>query len=188
MTPKVPLIAAACSLVLIGLFAAPALGRDGGSNQEFRLRDKCDPATFNANGRVLCTPGVTEPEVTLPRLQAFLAAQPPQILSDRDALGWKIDPDHTEVARGATRLIRSRAGETHTFSDVTSTGFTGGCVAGLNAPFGLQPNSQCASNPNIVAATSVLAGKSTTIALTRTGTALFQCLIHPWMRTTISVR
>jgi hypothetical protein len=186
MNLKVPVAAAVCSLFL---FAAPAFARDGGTREDIRLRDKCDPATFNAGRAVpLCNPAVTEGGVTLQQLTNFLAARPQDILRARDALGWKINPDDTHVNRGATLDIRNTGGETHTFTEVTASGFTGGCVAGLNAPFRLQANPLCVDFAAVLATSGVASGGSRTMVATTAGTRLFQCLIHPWMRSSIQVR
>jgi len=187
MNLKVPVAAAVCSLLLL---AAPSFAKDSGTREEFRLRDKCDPATFNAGRPVqICNPAVTEGGVTLQQLTSFLAARPQDILRDRDALGWKINPDDTHVNRGATLFVRNTGGETHTFTDVTATGFTGGCLAGLNAPFGLQANPQCVDFAAVQVASAVASGASRSFtASARPGTMLFQCMFHPWMRSSIQVR
>jgi plastocyanin len=182
MTLKVPVVAALCSLWLL---AGPAFARDGG--QSVRLRDECDPATFNAGARPLCNPALSG-DVTLQQLTAFLSQQPQDILRKRDALGWKFNPDDTEVRVGTTLQISNIGGETHTFTDVSASGFTGGCIAGLNAPFGLAPNPLCANFAQVQATSGVPSGGSLSVRLTRVGTVLFECLIHPWMRTSVRVR
>jgi hypothetical protein len=158
---------------------------------EVRARDQCDPTTFNA-GRAtpLCT-GSNTGSVTLQQFQ--------NALPNGGEGHWKFNPGPSgnHVDNGGSVLIVSDGGETHTFTRVAQ--FGGGFVAGLNVAVGNAATvPECAAHvaggplhatPQgaIVAADtqqSVRAGGT----LLPPGTHHFQCCIHPWMRTTITVR
>jgi hypothetical protein len=79
---------------------------------------------------------------------------------------------------------RNNGGEFHTFTRVAA--FGGGCIAALNGPLELSPVPEC-SIPGIILATGAVPGASVTTGSLGTGTHRFECLIHPWMRTTVSV-
>lgn len=157
---------------------------------EVRARDKCDPATFNA-GRAtpLCT-GSNTGNVTL---QQFQDALP------RGGHGaWKFNPGPSgnHVDLGGSVQFTSDGGETHTFTRVAN--FGGGFVPALNAAVGNAPTTpECAamSQGGLHATASGIIIAPDTEQLVQSGGALlppgqhnFQCCIHPWMRTTITVR
>ena len=75
-------------------------------------------------------------------------------------------------------------GEFHTFTPVAA--FGGGCVDELNGPLGLTPVAECAI-PGIFGTTGAPPGASMTTAPLAAGIQRFQCLIHPWQRTTAEV-
>ena len=64
--------------------------------------------------------------------------------------------------------------------------YGGGCVPPLNAALGLTPVPECAI-PGILASTGAGPGGSVTTGSLAAGTYRFMCLIHPWMRTTVTV-
>jgi hypothetical protein len=147
------------------------------------VRDDCDKATFNATfGPGIC---VGDGDTTV---EEFLA--------EFDATGnvekWRFNNDRTEADR--TVKAENRGGETHTFTPVAH--FGGGFISRLNGD--QEPLTECVGddpvlddNGNFVpgpdAGPFIPAGRSTTMALTK-GTHRFQCCIHPWMRSTVTVR
>jgi hypothetical protein len=183
-----------CSALVFGAISAGAVGMAGSSDGErMRIRDDCDPATFNA----VLGPGgcVGNGDTTFARFQAELA--------DEQSVGsWRFNPDNEfQVDRGRALILESRAGETHTFTKVAN--FGGGFVAGLNAASGNPvPAPECAivnadgslspqppSPANIfVRAGTTVAGPVAGSAILPVGRSKFQCCIHPWMRTTSRIR
>jgi hypothetical protein len=100
-----------------------------------RIRDDCDPATFNA----ALGPGACKGngDTTLAKFRAELA--------EEGSVGaWRFNPDKEfTIDFGRTLTLESRAGETHTFTKVAN--FGGGFVAGLNAASGNPvPAPECA--------------------------------------------
>jgi plastocyanin len=158
------------------LFSGIAAG-GAGSNHGARVEmtDDCDPATFNAAVR----PGtcVGGGETTF---QDFVA----QLRAQGSAEDWAFDPGQLKLKPGANISVRNEGGEAHTLSEVAN--FGGGCVAALNTILGLTPVPECQTNE--FNATLVPAGGSTTVTGLAPGVHRFECLIHPWMRTTVTVR
>ena len=155
-----------------------------------RLRDDCDPATFNADPPAGVGPGtcVGGGDTTF---ADFLAefGQTGQVEK------WRFNDDHAGVDRGTAITLTNRGGETHTFTRVAA--FGGGFVPPLNArPDGteLTPAPECAQAPGVPQPPSennlfVPAGASAvTPALTKRGTVKFQCCIHPWMHAEVTVK
>jgi hypothetical protein len=71
------------------------------------------------------------------------------------------------------------------FSEVAN--FGGGCIGFLNGLLGLSPVPECAGFPGgVFGATAIPAGGTLTVTLAP-GIHRFECLIHPWMQTTIDV-
>src|SRR5213593_293992 len=103
----------------------------------------------------------------------------------RVAPAWRFAPGHLSLAAGGTIEARNIGGETHTFTEVAN--FGGGCIGFLNGLLGLNPVPECAGFPGgLFGATRVPAGETRTVNLAP-GVHRFECLIHPWMRTTIVV-
>jgi len=166
----------------LGTFAGAAHAKDF---LDIRARDQCDPVTFNA-GRAnpLCSPSHAG-SVTL---QEFLDALPN---GGHDAWKFNPGPSGAHIDRGGTVQVRSDAGETHTFTKVVA--FGGGAVPALNVAVGnAPPRIEClAPRPNL---TSINVAANTAQLFQAGGTLfppginLYQCCIHPWMRTIITVR
>jgi plastocyanin len=161
--------------VVVGLSAA-ALASGSAGTRNVEALDACDPATFNAIvGPGTCTrPGGG---VSFPDFISLLQTQ-------GRAPAWRFSPGQIDLAPGGTLVVTNRGGEDHTFTRVAA--FGGGCVAPLNAVLGLSPVPEC-SIPGLFASTLVEQGASFTVSGLRPGTYRFECLIHPWMRTTVVV-
>ena len=82
-------------------------------------------------------------------------------------------------------LAKNRGGEEHTFTEVAA--FGGGCVPPLNMILGLDPVPEC-SIPGLFPSTLVEPGDTRAVTQIAPGVHRFQCLIHPWQRTTVTVR
>ena len=151
--------------VLAGVFvAAPA---SASSDREVRLRDDCEPASFNAE------------------------------LAQRGSVNaWKYDNDHTTLDGNQRLLVVNRGGETHTFTKVArfGGGFVAPLNQASGNPV---PATECATVqadgslvPKPASATNqfVAAHTQTTAPNVAIGTTLFQCCIHPWMRIRVERR
>lgn len=143
--------------------------------------DECDPTTFNnALGPAFCHNVTLGASTVLSDLFAKAAAGTPDPK-------WDFEPDAMSVRQGTTVSVVDQGGEPHTFTEVAK--FGGGFIAPLNAP-GETTVPECAGGfSNIaVARTRILQGSQLQIAGLTKGEHLFQCCIHPWMRTKVEVK
>jgi plastocyanin len=144
------------------------------SSRQVVVRDDCDPATFNA----VLGPGscVKDGSTTFSEFVGQLIAQ-------GRAPAWRFAPGQLSLAAGGTITARNIGGEDHTFTEVAN--FGGGCIGFLNGLLGLSPVPECAGFPfGAFGATAIPAGGTLTVTLAP-GIHRFECLIHPWMRTTV---
>ena len=160
------------------LVLAPAAGSSAaGATRQVQVLDDCDPATFNAAigpGTCIKDGGTT--------FQEFIA----QLLAQGRAPAWRFAPAQLKLDPGGTLQARNRGGEDHTFTEVAN--FGGGCIEALNDLLGLTPVQECAGFPGgAFAATLVRPGGTVTTAPLPPGIHRYECLIHPWMRTTVTV-
>lgn len=153
-----------------GLTGAVAL-----PDRNVTIKDACDPVTFNAvigPGTCLRSGGVT--------FDDFVAA-----LTRHATIGaWHFAPSDTTAEFGQKFVAVNRGGEVHTFTHVAS--FGGGIVPFLN---------QLAHVPNVAPECTTLEqddfvppGGTYQQQIENTGTARFQCCIHPWMHLEVQVR
>ena len=157
------------------LVLVPAVGASAASaTRQVQVLDDCDPATFNAAigpGTCVKDGGTTFSE--------FIA----QLLAQGRAPAWRFAPAQLKLDADGTLQAHNRGGEDHTFTEVAN--FGGGCIAALNDPLGLTPVPECAGFPGgAFAATTVHAGGTVTTVALPPGVHRYECLIHPWMRTT----
>jgi plastocyanin len=141
------------------------------------VEDDCEPASFNAAiGPHTCIgPGHTT-------FQAFIG----QLTATGDAPAWRFNPSALSLATGSQIKAVNIGGEDHTFTEVAAYG--GGCIAALNSLLGLTPVPECAGFPGgAFGATLIPAGGTLTTGPLAAGIHRFECLIHPWMRTTATV-
>jgi hypothetical protein len=146
------------------------------SSRQVVIGDDCDPATFNA---------VVGPGTCVKDGSTTFSEFVDQLIARGRAPAWRFAPDHLSLAASGMVEARNIGGETHTFSEVAN--FGGGCIGFLNDLLGLSPVPECAGFPGgVFGATAVPAGGTRTVTLAP-GIHRFECLIHPWMRTTIDV-
>jgi plastocyanin len=160
------------------LVVVPAAGSSAASApRQAQALDDCDPATFNAAvGPGTC---VKDGSTTF---SEFIA----QLLAQGRAPAWRFAPEQLSLDPGGTLAAHNRGGEVHTFTQVA--GFGGGCIQALNDLLGLTPVPECAGFPGgAFAATAVAPGGTVTTAPLSPGIHRYQCLIHPWMRATVTV-
>jgi hypothetical protein len=144
--------------------------------------DRCDPATFNAVlGEGAC---IGDGDVTF---EEFIA----ELEKKQSHNQWRFSPKNVSVQGGRDLFVSNVGGEFHTFTKVAE--FGGGFVPELNELSGNpDPAPECFLPPS---ATSLFlgAGQSATVATGEgtavpPGTNLFICCVHPWMRTTLTVK
>jgi len=144
-------------------------------NDQVTILDQCDSVSFNkALGPGTCT---LQGNVTLTAFNVELAA-------NRSVSTWRFDPTTLGIALGGTITATNIGGEVHTFTAVAA--FGGGTVPALNHTSGnLVEAPECTA---ITSADMIAPGRSfTTGRIGITGTHLYQCCIHPWMRETVTV-
>ena len=174
MSPRKLVLITAGVLALAASIPATALAGD-----EVKVRDACDPATFNAAlGDGACVRQDNRGgRVTF---DGLLAAFP----AGHDKWSFKGSPT---VDAGDSVVARfDRGGEFHTFTEVPA--FGAGCVEELNHAMGLTgpPVLDCEaafSDPSSFVGVGF--PRATTPPLTE-GTHRFMCAIHPWMKTTVT--
>ena len=140
------------------------------------IRDDCDPASFDA----VLGPGTCVKDGST-TFTDFVG----QLLAQGTAPAWRFSPDQLKLAAGGTVVGANKGGEDHTLTEVAN--FGGGCIEALNELLGLTPVPECAGFPGgAFGATFVPPGGTLSLTL-GPGTHRFECLIHPWMRTTVVV-
>jgi hypothetical protein len=181
-------------------------GKGSGGTRVIEVQDDCTTSFNDFIGAEVCNPafdGNTS-------IQDFIKE-----LNAKGSVGhWRFHPDSTTVALSGSLTPVVDGGEFHTFARVQH--FGGGCLTvadtnGIDLNQGKPPVPEC-QDPNIFA-TGIVAGSHLTVTrngvttdLTENGqpqflgpvsqefpqklmpgTNRFQCLIHPWMRTTVYV-
>jgi plastocyanin len=147
------------------------------SARRVEVLDDCEPASFDAalqNPNACVKDGGTT-------FDEFIG----QLVSTGRAPAWRFAPGKLALSPGGSIDAYNRGGEFHTFTEVAA--FGGGCVQPLNQILGLSPVPECANAGLLFATTGVAPGGELEGAALSAGTHRFECLIHPWMRTTVEV-
>ena len=199
MTRSTPLrrllsVLAAVSLASTGVVLTAQSALADGGQKLVRVQDRCDQPTWDQDAELagLCS---RAGGVTPARFRADLP---------RGGNGhWRFDDQEETVNRGEALVVRNDGGEAHTFTEVKA--FTASClgVTDFFIPMPLHtnlnlavPGSPAPSLTQCLAAFGtgptdpgdvVPPGVSVTRTFTTPGTHLIQCLIHPWMRMTVTV-
>ncbi len=169
-------------LVLFGIFVAAltpgaAVARKDG--EKVKMEDQCDPSdpAWNPTGGCLNPEGtVTEAEF---RVFSFMTTGSPFVNSVIGHPAWRNNPGFVVLPLGDNLKVPNEGGRGHTFTEVPD--FGGGRVPPLNA--GLTPLTQCG------AAVAPVIGPGGRVDFPNLSAGLhkFQCCLHPWMRTVVSV-
>ena len=172
---KRALLSLASALVLA--LSAASSTTAASKHRQVEVLDDCDPASFDAalgNPNACVKSGGTT-------FDAFI--------SELDAMGrapaWRFAPAQLTLSAGGTINAYNRGGEFHTFTEVAA--FGGGCIPILNQILGLTAVPECANAGVLFATTGIAPNGELEGAALPSGTHLFECLIHPWMRTTVVV-
>jgi hypothetical protein len=143
-----------------------------------KLRDACDPATFNAVlGEGACVEGGNV------AFDAFID----RLIRTGDHPLWRFTPGRATVPADQTIPVSNVGGEFHTFSRTVE--FGGGFVEDLNDLLGLDEIADGCTQPPGATNLFLGAGETGTIspAALGSGTHRFICCIHPWMRASYQV-
>ncbi len=175
----------ATALALGGvLVTAPMATAGGGDTERVRLKDDCEQASFNAAiGPGTC---VGDGDTTFADFIEQLADN--GLEANESADDWEFKPGRFHIDAGDRLRVVNIGGEFHTFTEVTE--FGGGCVPELNEALGLDPTDvvdEC-EDPSLFATTGVPAGRTIHVHGLPAGTHKFECLIHPWMQSVVTVR
>jgi plastocyanin len=168
-------------LVICGLlFAGAAQLEDPPSTAQVVALDECDPTTFNAAiGPGFCKNVALGASTKFSDLFAKAANGTPDP-------NWDFEPDAIGVTKGTTLSIVDQGGEPHTFTEVAK--FGGGFITPLNGGEEMAPECAGGFSNLAVAKTRILQGSQLQITGLSKGEHHFQCCIHPWMRTTVTVK
>jgi plastocyanin len=173
---------ALASIAAIAAFGSLAVtAQVNGNDSKIDIMDDCAPGDPAWSGTGGCNLKPHQGDVS--NTEFFALLRSPLTIPANNALighpSWRNEPSHLTTPQGKQVQINNRGGRTHTFTEVAQ--FGGGRVPPLNV--GLNPAPEC--DPTLT--TDLVAGASTTIAVTGEGLHKFQCCIHPWMRATIRV-
>ena len=144
------------------------LDKGGATDRTVNMMDACDGPSFTAVG-ILCT---RNGGVSFSALFGQLATQ-------GFAGAWHNAPSQMDAKVGLTLLAVNKGGEAHTFTKVAK--FGGGFVPEINAVLHLTPTPECLAENNVI-----LPGGTDADDVVQPGTTLYQCCIHPWMRTVVN--
>jgi plastocyanin len=176
------------ALTLAVMFLTSPRGRALGRNDEDNspslaqvvALDECDPATFNAAlGPDFCKNVALGAATKFADLFAKVAKGTPDP-------GWDFEPDALHISKGTTLVVVDQGGEPHTFTEVAQ--FGGGFIGPLNGGENTVPECAGGFSNVAVAKTRILQGSQLLIPGLSKGKHLFQCCIHPWMRTEVQVK
>jgi hypothetical protein len=167
----------------LGAIAVGALAVLGGvvpaqastpQNRVLELRDECDPASFNAEfGPGFCTRA--QGSVSLDEFREELA--------DGGSGAWWIRQRAITLDEGDTLQAKNVGGIVHTFTEVSK--FGKGCIPEWNTAI-----SETVDNCDFgtFLATIVPQGTINSKQALSVGVHKFECLVHPWMRTVVTVK
>lgn len=168
-------------LVMLGVLTLSSLALattayGSASTRQVQVLDDCDEASFNAVlGEGAC---VKDGDVTFSELID-------QLLTQGRAPAWRNAPEHLGLNAGGSLAATNRGGEFHTFTPVAA--FGGGCVEELNDLLGLSPVPECGDPFFVFVVTGIGPGETYHSDPLDSGVHRFECLIHPWMQTTVTV-
>ena len=153
--------------------------------ERIRILDRCDPATFNAAGPVLCDLNF-DGGVTLDDFRELLTPA---------AFGhpaWRFNAPYLVIEPDEKVRVTNRGGEGHTFTEVLEveegkSPFGKGRVPALNDPLGFPDPEVIPEVCGAAAAPIIPPGGSVQVKNLSEGTHYFMCCIHPWMHAIIQV-
>ena len=183
------------ALVLVPTSVAAA------DHRTVRAYDDCDAKTFNANvpPNPDGSPGCVGDGRT--KFNDFIGQLVENgLVPNESAKDWDFDREDSTIDRFGRLTIENRGGEYHTFTEVDA--FGGSCIPLVNVALNTNaapadrvgPVPECNElAPNglpLILATGVLPNRTLTVdrSTLTPGVHHFQCLIHPWMHSTVTVQ
>lgn len=169
------------TVAAIGMFgASTVIASSGGSL--LKARDDCEATSFNA----AVGPGTCAGDG-----DTTFGEFVDDLLSKGTSPKWRFSATKIDVDRSRTLAVRNDGGEFHTFTKVAA--FGGGCIPELNALLDMTPVPECEEKaPSGVPLAFITSGiardQTLTVPALAKGTHRFECLIHPWMKTTVTAR
>ncbi|SEQ27714.1 hypothetical protein SAMN05421756_10314 [Microlunatus flavus] len=166
-------VLAAFALATLPLLAPATAQADAPHDRVLELRDACDKASWDVEFPGLCTRSAGS--VSLPEFREELA--------DGGSGAWWIRQRSIGLDQGDSVAATNVGGIVHTFTEVDQ--FGKGCVPEWN-----QAVQDTVDNCDFgrFLQTLVAPGTSSAAQQPTVGVHRFQCLIHPWMRTTVTVK
>jgi len=163
---------ATLALATLPLLAPVAAQADSPQNRVLELRDACEKSSWDVEFPGLCTKSAGS--VTLSEFREELA--------DGGDGAWWIRQRAIGLNQGDSIAVKNVGGIVHTFTEVNQ--FGKGCVPEWN-----QAVKETVDNCDFgkFIGTLVQPGASSVPEKPAVGVHKFQCLIHPWMRTTVTV-
>jgi plastocyanin len=146
-------------------------------HRQVQVLDDCDSVTFDA--------ALNDPNACVKSGGTTFDEFIGQLITMGRAPAWRFAPAKFQLAAGGSIDAYNRGGEFHTFTEVAA--FGGGCVQPLNQILGLTPVPECANAGVLFATTGIAPGGELETEALPSGTHRFECLIHPWMRSTVVV-
>ena len=176
-------LVALCAAVAIGALTVATIAWGGASSRQVQMLDNCDGPSFNE----VIGPGTCARNGGL-TFDKFVAG----LVENGEVESWRFSPDKVSLDAGGTITAVNRGGEDHTFSEVEE--FGGGCIEDVNQLIDpdLEPVEECTGFPgsppgnHLFFETLAAPGASVTTDPLPAGTHKFLCLIHPWMRATVT--
>ena len=139
------------------------------------INDQCDPASFNI------VPGVT---CVAPHAGVQFGDFIRELTQTQKVGAWNFAPRQVDLRNDQAFLAHNRGGEVHTFTEVDE--FGGGIVPDLNTLSGNPvPAPECLA---LGSGDFIPPGGLTAPDVEVPGVHHYQCCIHPWMRTDVTVR
>jgi hypothetical protein len=174
---RLPVAGALAAATFIALAGMSPAGASGDDSELIRVQDDCDPETFNAVlGEGACAgDGDTTFDEFIEEME-----------DEQEAGKWRNNPDDTHIDHGESLHVVNEGGEFHSFTMVPE--FGPGCVPELNALSGFGFDAVPVVDCSLLGTTGLPVGGELTIDNLSPGEYLFECLIHPWMLTSVEVR
>jgi hypothetical protein len=162
----------ALAVLAVLVLAASAFGAS--DHRVVEVEDDCDPATFNA---------AVGPGTCVGDGQTLFQELLDQFGDTGAVDKWDFSRPEFGLDAGGTIEVRNEGGEFHTFTEVDE--FGNGCSPLDN---GEPPAVDCVNFEQIAVDSGLVPGETRVFSGFEPGsTVKFECLIHPWMRSTVEV-